>query len=409
MVEKQLYLLISKVCIFIIGGISFTAFIFLSISIVEYFIHLLVESLYKPEKMRSLGLFYSYILDQIELEELKQLITHKKAAKEALAIAISLIKGRKWYDLKKASFELSITGDLEKDTNKIRVSKRIKACYMLGLLGTGKSVRFLMRRLYDRKDGVISAAIIAIGEIGNIDYIKMLLQRFQTCTQPHAWLIAAVISRYPYPEIYREIEKLIKNDMLPPLKVILLIKVITSFHFEESLGLLIELYNNSSNIEIKITSLTTLGKINDLSSVKLVLDALRNDEWEIRAVACNLVGEMVLKGASYRLLPLLRDQNWHVRKNAALALINLGKIGIHALIAYLDTDDRYARDMIAYTLEEKGVIDEAIMIITEQKQGDVEEIRKLLKTLISKGYKKYFTNYRKYPQIDELLKGASAV
>jgi len=408
MVEKDIYLTISRFSLLIVGGLVFATLILLIISVLKHLLVILKEKLTHQEKLKYLDYFYSYILDQIELDELKKRITNKNLATEALTTAISQIKGSKWEKLKQASHELSITTELEANTNRLVASRRIHACYLLGLLGTERSVDVLIKRLNDRRAEVVSASIIAIGEIGSLEGLKYLLKIYKAASPTHTWLIASVISRFPTRDIYSEIVKLLSGGTLPPDKAILLIKVLASFHFDESLNLLINLYKNSPNIDVRIAALSALGKINDLTSVKLIFEALHNERWEIRAIACNLIGEMGLKGASYRLLPLLQDKNWWVRRNAAYALVNLGKIGIHTLLNFLETNDRYARDIIAHTLEESGVIEDSVMIITGNKSGDTKEAREILKALAAKGYTKFMENFASYTEIRKILKGANA-
>ncbi|RKX97281.1 MAG: hypothetical protein DRP54_09260 [Spirochaetes bacterium] len=408
MVEKDIYLTISRFSLLIVGGLVFATLILLIISVLKHLLVILKEKLTHQEKLKYLDYFYSYILDQIELDELKKRITNKNLATEALTTAISQIKGSKWEKLKQASHELSITTELEASTNRLAASRRIHACHLLGLLVTERSVEVLIKRLHDRRAEVVSASIIAIGEIGNLEGLKYLLKIYKAASATHAWLIASVISRFPTRDIYSEIEKLLSGGTLPPDKAILLIKVLASFHLDESLNLLINLYKNSPNIDVRIAALSALGKINDLTSVKLIFEALHNERWEIRAIACNLIGEMGLKGASYRLLPLLQDKNWWVRRNAAYALVNLGKIGIHTLLNFLETSDRYARDIIAHALEESGIIEDSVMIITGNKSGDTQEAREILKALAAKGYTKFMENFTSYPEIRKILKGATA-
>src|ERR671938_401191 len=49
------------------------------------------------------------------------------------------------------------------------------------------------------------------------------------------------------------------------------------------------------------------------------------------------------------------DQEWWVRLNASKALANMGPSGEKALLEILQSDDRYARERAAATLEARGV------------------------------------------------------
>ena len=113
---------------------------------------------------------------------------------------------------------------------------------------------------------------------------------------------------------------------------------------------------------------------------------------------------MSIKGAAYRLIPLLKDTYWYVRKNAAGALVKLGKLGLNALIAYLEIDDKNAREMIVQTLEENGIVEQAILNLQSEDEVIKNESLKLVKALSEKGFNRYLENYRStMPIIDELI------
>jgi len=164
------------------------------------------------------------------------------------------------------------------------------------------------------------------------------------------------------------------------------------------------LYLSSNDLDIRVNALKAIGSINDLSAVKLVFDALTDEAWEIRAVACNTVGEMSLKGAAYRLIPLLKDESYYVRRNAARALLGLGQIGIMTLVSYLEIDDQYARDAIVQTLEEFAVVDRALEDATCNNPERRKQSRQILRAIVQKGYTRYLSNYTdSHPLVQELL------
>lgn len=83
--------------------------------------------------------------------------------------------------------------------------------------------------------------------------------------------------------------------------------------------------------------------------------ALRDKTWEARAVAASHL-RSTRTGAMEGLKNALRDRNFHVRRNAAEALIELGEPGKSALREALNSDDRFARDASKAALEKQEIV-----------------------------------------------------
>jgi HEAT repeat protein len=230
-----------------------------------------------------------------------------------------------------------------------------------------------------------------------------MMNYFKDAPLPHAWLIAAVLPFFGK-DVYEYIVSLLKPDALPTSKLLLLINVTAQFKLPESLAQLRTLYAECTDLDIRLNALRAIGKINDLFAVKTAIDALTAEEWQIRSVACIIIGEMSIKGAAYRLIPLLKDKYWYVRKNAAGALVKLGKLGLNALIAYLEIDDKNAREMIVQTLEENGIVEQAILNLQSGDEAIKNESLNLIKAVSEKGFNQYLENYRStMPIIDKLI------
>ena len=184
----------------------------------------------------------------------------------------------------------------------------------------------------------------------------------------------------------------------------LLLKVVANLRIGEGFRDFRGIYEQSQDLDIRVNALKAIGSINDLSAVKLVFDALTDDAWEIRAVACNAVGDMSLKGAAYRLIPLLKDRYYYVRRNAAGALLKLGQLGIMTLVSYLEIDDAYARDAIVQALEEYAVVDRALADTESENTERRKQSRQMLRAIVEKGYTKYLSNYRdSHPLVQKIL------
>jgi HEAT repeat protein len=111
----------------------------------------------------------------------------------------------------------------------------------------------------------------------------------------------------------------------------------------------------SKDPEARATAIRVLGKVGGLRELPLVIEALNDQEWFVRAAAARALewtltlAESEVRGdihdnACRRLEQCLTDRSWWVRANAARALSRAGAPGVQALLEVADSDDRYARD-----------------------------------------------------------------
>ncbi len=327
----------------------------------------------------------------------------RNAAIDAFATVLSDIKGSQRARMKEAAVSFGLVRYTEKGLGAVLSSKRMRSSYTLGILGALHNVQRLIAVLSDFNPKVVSAAIIALGEIRDIRAVPHLLRLYGICPLSQAWLIAAILPFFG-PDIYPHLKPLILDPSYPPSRTILLVKVVSGLQLTESLEVLRRLYGESDSLDVRINALIAIGKINDLFAVKTVIDALSDTEWQVRAVACNLIGEMAIKGAVDRLAALLTDESWFVRKNAAAALVQLGRIGIMGLINTLNGDDRYARDMVVQTLQEQGILERILRHLGGGDERRKETAYRVVRFLSRKGYRNYLENYRDlFPVIEELL------
>jgi len=403
MVIRQTFIIIETLLFRITVGISVFILLFIIITFGLAFIRNIKKKLQVRTRRRVIVTLLEYLLGEIPLDRVSYKRRQRGTTVDAFATVVATIKGSKKDRMKQAVTALGLLRDIERGLRRASPSKRMRSCYTMGILGTEEAVTHLMRRLTDSNPKVVSSAIIALGELRNRNAAVALLDLYYRCTLPQAWLIAAILPFFGN-ETYMHIKPLLDDENLPSARLILLIKVVSGFRLSESLEVLQRLYRENSSLDVRINSLLAIGKINDLFAVKTVIDALTDPEWQIRAVACNLIGDMAIKGAIDRLISLLTDESWFVRKNSAAALVSLGRIGILGLFTALNSDDRYARDMVVQTLQEHGILER---IISHFGGGNEENLRvayRIVKFLAKRGYRKYLDNYRGlYPLIENIL------
>jgi hypothetical protein len=362
------------------------------ISLLYQLVRSLINRFRSIAQRRMLDIIYGYMLGDLELREFSYRTHQRSILIEGFATVISSITGRKQERVRNAVHSLGLVSVLQQWLFTVLPSNRMRACYLLGLIQAKSSVQNLSSVLFDYNRKVATAAIIALGEIREAEALPSLFQFFTKCSFSHAWLVAAILPTFGS-QIYGDVKPHLLSPLLSTEKTVLLLKVITNLKIGESFNDVKAMYVISKNLDIRVNALKAIGSINDLSAVKLVFEALSDPAWEIRAVACNIVGDMSLKGAAYRLIPLLKDESWFVRKNAAQALLHLGKIGKMTLVGYLEIDDAFARDIIVHTLEENGIVEEAIENAEAADPVQQKEGRQILRALARKGYTKYLGNF----------------
>jgi HEAT repeat protein len=379
------------------------ALLFFLSSLAYLLLKALVMSIRARAKKRARHALIGFMLGELELSRVADKCRNQNILIDVFATLISSIRGQKQERMKSAVNTMGLVKVLHRWLRHVFPSRRMRACYLLGLMKSRTSTKELSKTLSDFNPAVVSAAIITHGEIRDSQTIPTLVSYFNSSSFAHAWLIAAIFPIFGG-AIYEHIRPSLLSDELPIEKKVLLLKVITNLRIGESFRDLRGLYGSSSDLDIRVNALKAIGSINDLSAVKLVFDALTDESWEIRAVACNTVGEMSLKGAAYRLIPLLKDEHYYVRRNAARALLGLGQIGIMTLVSYLEIDDTYARDAIVQTLEEFAVVDHAMEDATCDDPERRKQSRQILRAIVQKGYTRYLSNYAdSHPLVRELL------
>jgi HEAT repeat protein len=109
------------------------------------------------------------------------------------------------------------------------------------------------------------------------------------------------------------------------------------------------------NISLQLTVMRALSQLYDDESIKALTTALDDPLWEIRACACECLGQMGERGSISKLEHLLGDNHWWVRYYAANALFNMGASGMSALQRAVAGLSSRAREIAGDLLREKGV------------------------------------------------------
>ena len=120
--------------------------------------------------------------------------------------------------------------------------------------------------------------------------------------------------------------------------------------FEDAEKLVLEAFERFHDVpEMKMAIIRTINRLQLDKGQRVIISSLQDDDWRIRSVAAKDIH--VNSTEIYSLLEkLLRDDNYIVRFNSAVSLVNAGRLGIEILQINIGCDDRFARDISCYVL-----------------------------------------------------------
>jgi len=127
--------------------------------------------------------------------------------------------------------------------------------------------------------------------------------------------------------------------------------------------------------EMRIAAIKAIGKIGQNAPTNYLRNALVDDDWEVRAIAANVLGMQVDLEASKTLASALLDPEWWVRQNAALSLLSYPDCK-ELFLSVMRTKDAYARDSIVYALENAERLDMLAEIQLMLEKADTEKTEK---------------------------------
>lgn len=81
-----------------------------------------------------------------------------------------------------------------------------------------------------------------------------------------------------------------------------------------------------------------------------IIELLKDEAWEVRAIAAKVLGQLQDTKALIPLVNALSDREWYVRYNAANSLISI-EGGIDLVYDVLEGEDRFAKDIVIAVLE----------------------------------------------------------
>ena len=126
----------------------------------------------------------------------------------------------------------------------------------------------------------------------------------------------------------------------------------------------------ATEADLRARAAYAAGMIGDPTAAGELSACLHDKEWSVRAMAAKALGRLRENDSIPALAEALSDPQWWVRSNAAEALKAKGGPGQEALLRTLDSDDPYAAQQSVQMLQENGVLDAFVGMLTSTAAGE---------------------------------------
>lgn len=125
---------------------------------------------------------------------------------------------------------------------------------------------------------------------------------------------------------------------------------------------------NSEDTELQVRCLRLIAKA-DTKSVIVSLDEikkyLQDDHWFIRVQAIEVARRFMCEESFSKIVPLLGDANWQVRRAAAGAIVGRGDESLETIISVIEGQDVYAKEAISEAIHLEGYVEPLVRHLTQ--------------------------------------------
>lgn len=147
------------------------------------------------------------------------------------------------------------------------------------------------------------------------------------------------------------------------------------------------------SVDVRVKATASLGQLGDRRAQYTLEKVLEDPEWPVRSAAAKALGQLKDPASCHLLAQAMTDPEWWVRANAAQALADMGKPGEKALIKMLVSDDRFAQEKAAETLQLCGAVDGYMLQLASKDHQQTHQAYEALKIFARLGIISPFTHF----------------
>lgn len=348
---------------FLANGVVLLFIVVILLSLVVVFHHAVTDRVRRRNRLRFESAALTLAPDLLSTtRSIDRAVAAARLAAGDRAVALVLRKMR--YDVRgeladRASTVLNDIGEVRRlirDAQSPREWKRLSATRALGECGGARARKTLVEMASsDKSDEVRFAAMQGLLSDGAAEAIDAAVDAFVDKLPRRAGARNGFYTRLA--SVSEDgMAALVRSGRLPASEQKLALEAAGDVGRRSAVGLAKE-HLMSQDAEMRATAVRVIGKAGGESELRLVLHALDDSEWFVRAAAARSLDWMLLLGnlrsdaqrqiACERLSRHLNDESWWVRANCARSLAHGGSEGMELLRRAALSDDAFARQTAA--------------------------------------------------------------
>jgi HEAT repeat protein len=273
----------------------------------------------------------------------------------------------------------------EKRTGGRRILARASAVDKLGRMRSAASVPKLLPLLDEKKPEILSVTVRAFSRIGTTEALEAIIARLP------ALLGSGLVTRKAMETALLNfgdaaIPFLIEyhGERADPWIVSCVLETLAHLAPDERSVSLALAHLHSPNAEVRSKALKVLANAGANAPSHLagqLLPLLDDPVWFVRLQAAKSAAALVGPETARPLGKLLFDSNWHVRRQAAMALTRFGSVAIDIFLEALSTSDGYAKENICEEIQKTGFSDHLIVNLGHSDGPVRSKSRDILKVM----------------------------
>ena len=345
--------------------VLFTVVVLLSVIVVLH--HVVTDTLRRRNRLRFESAALMLAPDLVSISRtLDRAVAAARLSTGDRAVALVLRKIS--YDLKgeladRASAVLTEMGEVQRQLHEAKSRRdwrRLAAMRALGECGGPRMRKALIEAAAnDKSDEVRGIAREGLLHDGTAEAIHAAIESFVNAFPRRAGARRSFYTRLAFVS-EEQVAALMRSGRLPAGEQKFALEAIGDVGRRSALPIAKE-HLMSSDAEMRATAIRVIGKVGGEAEMRMVIRALDDGEWYVRAAAARSLEWMLTlssqhsvasqrQNACERLSSHLTDPAWWVRANSARALAHAGHEGVKLLRRAAENEDTNARDAAAAAL-----------------------------------------------------------
>jgi len=234
--------------------------------------------------------------------------------------------------------------------------KGIQAVRILARADHPQALPALQRMLSSGDEDVRAAAVTVLGDMDDEQATALLIEALRTGACPPRWSSALLDRR----TISKALLLPLLDEGTPDVRAAatrLLARVDPSD--AEGGEILLRLCGDPE-ADVRAAACEALGERGSPGSTERIVPMLRDHVWFVRVRAARALGRLHHVSSAGKIAELLESPFWWVRQAAKDALVDLGPAVKDQLVPWLDHRDAFARNSSAEILQNLGVVDDLV-------------------------------------------------